>query len=359
MHDNRIDRIRYKLEENKLDAILVSKPENIRYLSGFTGGSDAVLLLSSQNQYIFTDSRYTEQVQRECPGWDLRLEKPPGREELINLSRLYKRIGFESQFVTHYEYMELNKNLIGQLIPLSGLVEELRLIKDEEELDYLRQAAHIGDRVYDEICRIIRAELSEKHIANQIVYYLKEFGCDKESFDTISVSGDNAALPHGHPGDKLIRPGDMLTLDYGGFLKGYASDMTRTIAVAKADQNLKDKYRMVLEAQITGLSMVREGVSCKEIDQTVRNCLKKYALDKYFIHGTGHGVGLEIHEAPRVSFSSSEILRKNMVITIEPGIYISGWGGIRIEDTVIVKDGGCEIITHSDKELLIIDGGIK
>ncbi len=359
MHDNRIDKIRYKLEENKLDAMLVSKPENIRYLSGFTGGSDAVLLLSSQNQYIFTDSRYTEQVQRECPGWDLRLEKPPGREELINLSRMYKHIGFESQFVTHYEHMELNKNLMGQLIPLTGLVEELRLIKDEEELDYLRQAAHIGDRVYDKICSIIRAELSEKHIANQIVYYLKEFGCDKESFDTISVSGVNAALPHGQPGDKLLRPGDMLTLDYGGFLQGYASDMTRTIAVAKADQSLIDKYRAVLEAQITGLNLVKEGVSCKEIDETVRNCLKKYSLDKYFIHGTGHGVGLEIHEAPRVSFSSSEILRKNMVITIEPGIYISGWGGIRIEDTVIVKDGGCEIITHSDKELLIIDGGIK
>ncbi len=359
MSTSRIIKIRNKIEENKLDAILVSKAENIRYLSGFTGGSDAVLLVSGQNQYIITDSRYTEQVQRECPGWELRLEKPPGREELINLSKMHKNIGFESQVVTHYGYLELSKSLNAQLIPLNGIVEELRLIKETEELDFLRKAAQIGDRVFDKICSIIQADVSEKHIANQIVYYLKEFGCDKESFDTISVSGVNASLPHGQPGDKLLRPGDMLTLDYGGFFKGYASDMTRTVAVARADQKLIDRYKAVLEAQITGLSMVKEGACCKDIDQTIRNCLKKYDLDQYFIHGTGHGVGLEIHEAPRVSFSSSEILKKNMIITIEPGIYISGWGGIRIEDTVIVKDGGCEIITHSDKELLIIDGGIK
>ncbi len=359
MIDSRRTEFRSRLEQNKLDAMLISKPENVKYLSGFTGGSDAVLLVSSQNQYIITDSRYTEQVQRECPGWELRLEKPSSREELINLSKKYTNIGFESQFLTHYEYGELNKSLPGYFIPLLGVVEELRAIKDEKELDLLRKAAEIGDRVFSEICSMIQADVSEKQIANHIVYNLKNFGCEKESFDTISVSGVNAALPHGQPGDKLLRPGDMLTLDYGGFFKGYAGDMTRTIAVARADQKLIDRYQAVLEAQLIGLGMVKEGARCKDIDQSIRNSLKKYNLDKYFIHGTGHGVGLEIHEAPRVSFSSDEILKKNMVITIEPGIYISGWGGIRIEDTVIVKDGGCEVITHSDKKLLIIDGGIK
>ncbi len=359
MSYNRINKIRAKLQENKLDVMLVSKPENIRYLSGFTGGSDAVLLISSCNQYLITDSRYIEQVHRQCPGWELRLEKPAGGgEELINLSRNYKNIGFESQVITHHEYTKLSQKIPGQLIPLVGIVEGLRLIKEDEELDYLRAAAHIGDRVFEKICGIISSQVSEKHIANQIVYYLKEFGCEKESFDTISVCGANAALPHGQPEDKMLIPGEMLTLDYGGFYKGYAGDMTRTVAVTRAEPKLVDRYKAVLEAQITGLSMVQEGASGKEIDQTIRNCLKKYGLDQYFLHGTGHGVGLEIHEAPRVSFSSSEILEKNMVITIEPGIYISGWGGIRIEDTVIVKDGGCEIITHSDKELLIIDGGI-
>ncbi|KUG05030.1 aminopeptidase ypdf (mp-, ma-, ms-, ap-, np- specific) [hydrocarbon metagenome] len=359
MIDDRITEFRNRLDKNKLDAMLISKPENIRYLSGFTGGSDAVLLVSSHHQYIITDSRYTEQVHRECPGWELRLEKPASREELVNLSKMYKDIGFESQYLTHHEYVELEKNMPGQFIPLLSLVEAQRIIKEEEELDLLRKAAQIGDRVFSEICSIIQTDVSEKHIANQIVYFLKDLGCDKESFDTISVSGANAALPHGQPGDKLLKPGDMLTLDYGGFYKGYASDMTRTIAIDRAEQKLIDRYQAVLEAQLTGLSMVKEGARCKDIDQSIRRCLKKYDMDKYFIHGTGHGVGLEIHEAPRVSFGSDEILKKNMVITIEPGIYISGWGGIRIEDTVIVKDGGCEVITHSDKELLIIDGGIK
>lgn len=359
MQAKRIKRLRDKLAENKLDAILVSKPENIRYLSGFSAGKDALLLLSSQDRYIFTDSRYTEQVQRECPGWDLRLEKPPGREQLIKLSQTQKRIAFESHFLTYQKYMELKQDLDSQLIPLTGLVEELRLIKEPQELDLLRAAAHIGDLVFTPICDIIQPGLSEKYIANKIGYFLKEFGCDKESFDIISVSGANAALPHGQPGEKLLKAKDMLTMDYGGFYNGYASDMTRTIVLSEAEQLIKDRYNAVLEAQMIGVSMVREGVRCKEIDQAVRKCLKKYDLDQYFIHGTGHGVGLEIHEAPRVSSRSDEILQENMVITIEPGIYISGWGGIRIEDTVFVKQTTGEIITHSNKELLIIDGGIE
>lgn len=358
MSKQRLDKLRQKMESHGLDAMLISKRENIRYLSGFYAGSDALLLLSHQDQYILTDSRYTEQAQRECPNWELILEKPPDRKELKGLSGKYQRIAFESQDLSYYEYLHLEQEISSQLIPTLGMVEELRLIKEEEELELLRQAAKIGDQAFEKICQMMHAGMSESHIANQLLYYLKDYGCEKEAFDIISVAGDNAALPHGRPGNKLLQAGDMLALDFGGFYKGYASDMTRTVAIARADQELRDKYQAVLEAQINGINMVKAGESCSAIDRTVRNILKKYGLDAFFIHGTGHGLGLEIHESPRVSSQSSEILEQNMLITIEPGIYIPGWGGIRIEDTVIVKDGGCEIITHSDKNLLIIDGGI-
>ncbi|NLO21567.1 MAG: aminopeptidase P family protein [Syntrophomonadaceae bacterium] len=358
MSQQRLDNMRHKMEARGLDAMLISKGENLRYLSGFTAGSDALLLLSHQDQYILTDSRYTEQAKRECPNWSLILEKPPDHKELKQLGKKYQRIAFESQDLSYYEYLQLEQEISSQLIPTLGMVEELRMIKEEKELELLRKTAKIGDQVFKKICSLIRVGISESYIANQLLYYLKEYGCEKESFDIISVAGANAALPHGRPGSNLLQAGDMLTLDYGGFYQGYASDMTRTVAIARADRELRDKYQAVLEAQINGVNMVKAGESCSAIDRAVRKSLKKHELGEFFIHGTGHGLGLEIHESPRVSSQSSEILEKNMLITIEPGIYIPGWGGIRIEDTVIVKDGGCEIITHSDKNLLIIDGGI-
>lgn len=337
-----------------MDAFIVSKPENIRYLSGFTGGSDAILLISRESNYLVTDSRYIEQAARESPEWEFCLEKPPDTGMIAKLAGSYRKVGFEPHAVTYQEYMMLSKSLPCELYPLTQVVEEMRKVKEEEELQCLRKAAAAGAQVFDQICDLIQPGLSEKHIAAQIGFYLREYGCEKESFDTISLSGQNAAMPHGMPGNDKLTPGDMLTLDFGGFYQGYAGDMTRTVAVSKADQCLVDRYQAVLEAQKKGVNMVKAGVSCRDIDLAVRESLKEHQLDQYFTHGLGHGVGLEIHESPRVSFRSEEILEKNMVITIEPGIYIPGWGGIRIEDTVIVKERGCEIITASDKQLLII-----
>jgi len=342
------------LEEYEVDAFQVSKAENIRYLSGFTGGSDAKLLVSTDKKYIFTDSRYFEQVARECTDWELIEEKPPGFEKLIEIGSRFKRIGVESHDITYQFYVELENKLSSEMIPLSNAVENLRIIKDEPELQLLRETARISDEVFLDTCKIIKPGLQERQIANHIVTLLKEKGCEKESFDTIVVSAENAALPHGHPGERCFETGDMVTMDYGGFYYGYAGDMTRTIVVGKASQQLRDNYLAVLEAQKLGVSLVKACEACRDIDRKIRESLKKYDLDKYFVHSTGHGVGLEIHEQPLVSSRSQAVLRENMVITIEPGIYIPGWGGIRIEDTVIVKDGGCEIITHSDKDLLVI-----
>lgn len=311
-------------------------------------------MVSADDKYLFTDSRYFEQAAIECPDWELVPERASGIEGLIDVGSRYKSIGIESHSVTYQFYIELDKKLRAEVIPSENMIEDLRMVKGERELELMRATARISDEVFLEICPLIKPGVAEKQVADHIVALLKEKGCEKESFDTIVVSGENAALPHGRPGEKGFASGDMVTMDFGGFYHGYAGDMTRTVAVQKASSRLKDHYQAVLEAQELGVSLVRAGQVCADIDRQVRHCLQKYGLDNYFIHSTGHGVGLEIHEKPTVSSRSQTELQKNMVITIEPGIYIPGWGGIRIEDTVIVEENGCEIITKSDKSLLII-----
>lgn len=345
----------YKLlTENGLDALLVTKAENIRYLSGFTGGSDARLLISPTEKYLLTDSRYLEQAERESPGWQLIEERPPGFKQLQEISRTYRKIGVEAHAITHSLFLELERLLESDLQPVSSLVEGLRRIKDEGELELIRESARITDIVFKEICRQIKPGISERDIANEIVHLLRQNACEKESFDVIVVAADNAALPHGRPGKRQLRPGDMVTLDFGGFYEGYTADMSRTIAVAKTSSRFRELYQALLLAQEKGITSVRAGQPCREIDRLVREELKAYGLEQYFTHGTGHGIGLEIHELPRISPLSDAILEENMVITIEPGIYIKGWGGLRIEDDVIVKNKYGEVITHSDKSLLVL-----
>lgn len=342
------------MEEKGQEAFLVTKPENIRYLSGFSSGSDARLLITAAGQYIFTDGRYLEQAAGECPDWELIRVNGAGLDSLAAICDKYNSLVIESHHVSYELYQYLADGLETRLVPVSNVVEIFRSVKDAQELDLLRQAARIGDLVFSRICKEIRVGVSERHLANRIAYLLKEEGCSGESFATIAVAGENAALPHGQPGDRHLRQGDMLTLDFGGFYRGYAGDMTRTVVIGEASPKLKDIYQRVLEAQELGVTAVKAGESCREIDRQVRQRLAHYGLDRYFAHGTGHGVGLEIHEMPSLSTRSEGILEENMAVTIEPGVYIPGWGGIRIEDTVIVKNGGCEIITRSDKGLLII-----
>ena len=349
-----MDKLRQELQRRQLDAFLLTRPENIRYFSGFTGGRDASLLVSAEHHYIITDSRYYEQVARESTNWELVRATGPGLDSLIGLTAEFNSLGFESQDISYDYYQQLATKLSPHLLAMSNLVENQRLIKEEAELENLRQAARIGDQVFDQICQELKPGMSEQTVANRIVYLLKAGGCSKEAFDTIAAAGVNAALPHGQPGAYCLQPGDMLTMDFGGMYQGYAGDMTRTVVIGTASNRLRDYYQQLLEAQELGVSLVQAGMDGKELDQKLRDCLKKYQLDAYFTHSTGHGVGLEVHEAPRLAPSSQDVLAGNMVVTVEPGIYIPGWGGIRIEDTVIVKNGGCEVITHSDKGLLII-----
>lgn len=353
--NERIKKMLLYMEGNELDAFLVSKGENICYLSGFTGGEDARLLLTPQYRYILTDSRYFEQVKRECPDWELVESRSPGLEELQKVSAQLDRIGIEGHVISYSFYRELEQFQLNKLVPLTDVVEKLRQVKDEGELQMIREAARIGDEVFTELCRYkIAPGVSERELASQIVYLLRNKGCDNEAFATIALAGENAALPHGQPGERRLKPGDMLTLDFGGFYSGYAADMTRTVAIKEAPADFCHRYQVLLEAQNLGVSLVKAGAACRDIDTAVRNYLEKHGLAECFQHSTGHSLGLEIHEAPAISSRSDAVLEENMVVTIEPGIYIPGWGGIRIEDTVIVKNGGCEVITHSDKNLLII-----
>lgn len=352
--ENRIHKIRAFMQERALDAFLVSKPENVRYLSGFTGGADAWLLVSADDNYILTDGRYLEQVGRESPDWELVKVERTRLDSLAAICDKYNSLGAESGHLSFDTYRQLGTRLESELVPLSGVVEKFRAVKDERELEHLRGAARIGDKVFTTICKEIKVGLSEKQVANRIAFLLKEEGCSQESFPTIAVAGENAALPHGQPGERRLQTGDMLTLDFGGFFHGYAGDMTRTVIIDQVSADLREVYSRILEAQETGVAAVRAGISGRQVDELVRNTLHSYGLGRYFQHGTGHGVGLEIHENPTLSRWHEDLLEENMVVTVEPGIYIPGWGGIRIEDTVIVKEGGCEVITHSAKDLLII-----
>lgn len=342
------------MQERKLDAFLVTKAENIFYLSGFTGGSDARLLIDDQEAIILTDGRYLEQADNECPGWTIIEEKPPGWGELSRLGRRIEKLGFEAHDISYQFYSQLEQSLPSELIPLENMVEMLRIHKEAGELHCLKESARIGDEVLQELLGQIRVGVSEAQLANQISFLLREKGCSKESFDTIVLAGEHAALPHGHPGNRLLVDGDMLTMDFGGFFEYYAGDMTRTVAVGKANPRFRELYQVLLDAQMAALDKITGGVEACVVDKAARAVLQKADLEMYFKHSTGHGLGLEIHEYPSLSQRSGAILYENMVVTVEPGIYIPGWGGIRIEDTVVVQSNGCEIITRSDKGLLIV-----
>ncbi|MEQ8201829.1 MAG: Xaa-Pro peptidase family protein [Syntrophomonadaceae bacterium] len=354
MFKQRLYRLRQVLEAHELGAFLVTKPENIYYLSGFTGGSDARLVVGPVDRYIVTDGRYLEQVGRECPDWELVQDQGGGLDSLAAICDKYNSLAVESNHVTYGMFVRLQSTLKANLSPQDNIIEGLRRIKDAAELDRLRSAAKVGDEVFKRICLEITPGWSEIQVANRIAGYLKELGCSREAFPTIAVAGENAALPHGQPGGRRLQNGDMLTMDFGGFCQGYAGDMTRTVAIGEVSPRLREVYSRVLEAQQRGVASITAGIRAQAVDQLVRNELARHGLDEYFLHGTGHGVGLEIHEAPSLSRYSEDVLEENMVVTVEPGVYIPGWGGIRIEDTVVVQYGGCEVITASEKELLIL-----
>lgn len=353
MLDKRISEI---LKEKKLDAILVSDPFNMRYITGFRGG-EGYVYLSEQRQVLLTDSRYTTQARDEADGFEI--VQVDGTADYIK--RLYgfmqeenvKVLGFEDEHLIYVSVKGLQDGCPGvEFAALGGALNRLRIIKNEAELKALRQAEHVGDLAFEEILKIIRPGMTELQVAAELEYSMKKNGAVRTSFETIVASGINSAMPHAIPSEKKIESGDFVTMDFGCMIDGYCSDMTRTIVVGKADEKQKEIYNIVLQAQLAALDAVKAGMKGSEVDKVARDIIYSAGYQECFGHGLGHSVGLFIHEDPRLSPKCHEVLEENMIQTVEPGIYVPGFGGVRIEDMIIVKKDGHENLTHSPKELL-------
>ncbi len=352
----RIEKTREHLDDAGVKAFYVTGPENLIYLSGFSGSTGA-LLLHAGKPYLLTDFRYIEQAGRECPGFEIIEVKGSYPEALLDIVKKndFSPLGCEGEHLTYNQFSAFKAKLAGiELKPLSGVVEAVRLCKDENEIQSIVEAVRLADEAFREILPVIRTGVSEQEIALRLEYFMRRMGADKTAFDTIVASGPRSALPHGVASSRVIQEGDLVTMDFGAVYCGYHSDITRTIVMGRPQKKQEDIYSIVLEAQMKAISVLRAGVKASDVDRAARDIIEHMGYGEYFGHGTGHGVGLSIHENPSLSLKDDTVLKAGMVVTIEPGIYLPGWGGIRIEDTVLVEDNGCRVLTRSPKEKLMV-----
>lgn len=352
----RLSNIRRFMEKLELDAVVVSKPENRVYFSGFTGSS-GMLLIAKEQAKLITDFRYVEQAVEQASIFEVVKHEQSilavVAEEIKKCGAF--KIGFEGDFFTYNEFSMLAQLLHGYKLRPLGL-DELRTIKDETELTQMKKAVEISDMAFSHILSVLRPGISELEIAAELEHTMRKLGSEKPAFDTIVASGVRGSLPHGIATKKLIAAGDFVTMDFGAVYKGYHSDITRTVCVGRASEKQRHIYNVVLRAQLLGVESVRPGVSGKKADEQVRRFLADAGYGQFFGHGLGHGVGLAIHELPRLSPSSAcDSLTENMLVTVEPGVYLPDWGGVRIEDTVLVTANGREILTKSSKQLVEIE----
>lgn len=351
------------IREKQIDGIYITNRYNIRFFTGFSGTTGSLYIDREGRKYFFTDFRYVEQAKRECEPKGVEIIKTE-RNSLETVANFIKKtgakkIGIESKEVT----LEFYKKIVEKLswIELKEITDEiliLRMRKSREEIEMVKKAAEIADVAYSEIIKEIKEGVSEKQIAAKLEYIMKMSGADDKSFDTIVASGYRSAMPHGVASSKKIGNNEFVKIDFGCYFNGYVSDMTRTVFYGDSiSEKHIEVYNTVLEAQILGLKAVAAGVKANSVDSAAREYIVSKGYGENFGHGLGHGIGLEIHEMPYLSPSFETILEENMLVTIEPGIYIEGFGGVRIEDDVIVKSGGCEVINRSSKELRIIRRG--
>jgi len=344
------------LAARKLDALLVSFSANLRYLSGFTG-SNGNLLVLPERAILFTDPRYQIQASQEV-SCDVRIAKGPLVDDIVAaIARLrLKRIGYEPPRMTCDWFDSLHSRLPvkATLVPVRGWVEELRTIKSEEEIGLIRQSVETNSRAFEHAAARVRAGTKEQDFAAELEYRMRRLGAEKPAFETIVAGGTRSALPHAQPTEARLEAGGLVVVDMGALQDGYCSDMTRMLFLGSPTAKVKRLYRAVLEAQRAALNAVRSGVSTAHVDRAARRVLKGYGLEQAFIHSTGHGLGLEIHEPPRIGRRDQQRLQAGMAVTIEPGVYLEGFGGIRIEDTIVVTASGCEILTPTSKELRVI-----
>jgi Xaa-Pro aminopeptidase len=341
-----------RLPQLKIDALLISSPANVRYLTGYAG-SNGLLLVTRTEAHFFTDPRYALEAAQQIT-CRVHVEKGPlilAAAALTKRKRL-KKIGFESSWLHYDDYGKFKGalSLAMSLEPVGRVVEQQRMIKSADEVALIRRSVQVNSEAYARTFRRIRSGVREQDIAAELEFQMRMQGAEKAAFETIVAVGEHSALPHARPGVQKLADNELLLIDMGATVDGYASDMTRVSYTGTPPKRVRDMYRAVLEAQLAAIHAVRPGITADKVDAAARSVLKKHKLDRQFVHSTGHGLGLEIHEAPRLGKKDKTKLQAGMTITIEPGAYVEGVGGIRIEDTVLVTESGCEVLTPTPKE---------
>lgn len=355
---NNIKKIQEKLIEKNLDAVLITDEKNQRYATGFPF-TDGAVLVARSDAWLLTDSRYIEAATNTaaCCCRVQMFDREHSRLSLLQAALKeagVQRLGAEEQKLSHAEYLDYEKSLEMELLPAQAIFGELRASKSEEEIVYMREAQAISEKALEEVLHIIKPGMTERQVAAELVYHMLLNGSEGNSFDPIVVTGKKTSMPHGVPGDEIIREGDFVTMDFGCLKNGYCSDMTRTIAIGHATDEMKNIYNIVLDAQLAGIAAARAGIPGCEIDAAAREVITKAGFGQYFGHGFGHSLGLDIHELPGANLSGKAIMPLNCVVSAEPGIYIPGKFGVRIEDVMILHENGSEVITKAPKQLIIL-----
>ncbi len=350
---SRLARLQLRMDELSLPALLVTKYEHLLYLSGFSGSTGALLITPAHN-YLLSDFRYELQAAQESPAWEFILAKdnlPQTLREQLTTSGL-KVIGVEADDLSLQCYQQLgggDAEMPYCLQPTSGIIAPLREVKEPEELAHIREAVRITDDAYAHIVTLVRPGISESELALEAEWYMRKHGADGMAFDIIVAAGAHSALPHAQPGARVLQAGDLVVIDMGAKVSRYCADLTRTFAVATASPVAQEIYRVCLAAQLAGLTHIRAGMTGREADHIVREIIAQSGYGDAFGHGTGHGIGLEIHEAPRLRRLSDDTLLAGTTVTVEPGIYLQDVGGVRIEDSVVVGEKGVEVLTAAPK----------
>ena len=352
-----IEKYQSLLETGEVDALLLTSVYNRLYAAQYRV-AEGVAVVTREGAYYFTDSRYIEAAEKNLKGFTVRMTHP-GSSEIERINEVIgehtiKKLGFEESDMTYGDYLRYNEALHAVLVPMQAKIDAFRATKEPWEIELMRKAQAITDQTFSELCKIIQAGMTEKELEAELLYRLYKHGAEGPSFDPIVVSGPNTSLPHGVPGERKLEFGDFITMDFGCIDGGYCSDMTRTVALGFVSEEMDKVYKTVLKAQLAGIAATKAGVAGRDIDGTARKVIADAGYGDYFGHGYGHSLGILIHEAPNANTRNDQPMPAGAVVSAEPGIYLPGKFGVRIEDVTVITETGCEVLTKSPKNLIIL-----